>query len=151
MPTTSYTPVHALDALSSPIRRRILEVLASGDHTSGQLAQVCGQEFRLSRTATSKQLRILRDAHLVRVQADENWRWYSLEPDGFDQALRFIDELEEKYRVRITLRGLELDGELVTRKGRGRPRGALRRGRQCTIPWYPDPEDEPPSPLFIGD
>ncbi len=54
--------MHPFEAMAEPVRRRIVDILASGEHTSGQLAEVIGVEFRISRTAVSKHLRVLRDA-----------------------------------------------------------------------------------------
>lgn len=61
-PLEAITPMHPFEALAEPARRRIIDVLASGEHTAGELAAVVGEEFRISRTAVSKHLRILRDA-----------------------------------------------------------------------------------------
>jgi len=59
-----------LEALAEPARRRILDILASGEHTAGQIADVVGYEFHISRTAVSKHLRHLRDARLVDVRGE---------------------------------------------------------------------------------
>ena len=73
-----------IEALAEPARRRILDILASGEHTAGQIADVVGFEFRISRTAVSKHLRHLRDARLVDVRGDLQWRWYRIDRAGFD-------------------------------------------------------------------
>ena len=48
--------MHAFDVLGSPVRRRILELLASGEHTSGSLVEVVQQEFGISPTPLRKAL-----------------------------------------------------------------------------------------------
>ena len=73
-----------IEALAEPARRRIIDILASGEHTAGLIADVVGFEFRISRTAVSKHLRHLRDARLVDVRGDLQWRWYRIDRAGFD-------------------------------------------------------------------
>ena len=63
-------------ALSEPHRREILEVLRERPHPVGELVTRVG----LSQPGTSKHLRVLREAGLVRVQRDAQRRVYALEP-----------------------------------------------------------------------
>ena len=93
--------MHPFEALAEPARRRIVEVLASGEHTAGQLADVVGREFRISRTAVSKHLRLLRDAGCVDVRAEENWRWYRLSRDGFERLERVVADFRHKVQSAI--------------------------------------------------
>jgi DNA-binding transcriptional ArsR family regulator len=62
------------DVLADPSRRRILDLLRTGDRTVGQLTELLG----LTQPGTSKHLRVLRDAGLVRVRQDAQRRWYEL-------------------------------------------------------------------------
>ena len=107
-------PVHSMhpfEAMAEPARRRIIDILASGEHTAGELAAVVGQEFRISRTAVSKHLRILRDAGFVEVRGDFQWRWYLLDVDGHRSSRRchrrYPSEVGEQDRMgcRARLRG----------------------------------------------
>jgi DNA-binding transcriptional ArsR family regulator len=50
---------HPFEILAQPIRRRIIEVLAVGDHTAGELCDVVTVENRVSRTAVSHHLATL--------------------------------------------------------------------------------------------
>ncbi|MGN8551091.1 UNVERIFIED_CONTAM: metalloregulator ArsR/SmtB family transcription factor [Microbacterium sp. SLM126] len=93
--------MHPFAALSEPARRRIIEILASGEHTAGELAHVVGAEFRITRTAVSKHLRVLRDAQLVDVRAELQWRWYRLTSDGFESLEYELHELREKWVRRV--------------------------------------------------
>ena len=63
-------------ALAEPRRREILEVLRDGPRPVGELVEQTG----LSQPGTSKHLRVLREAGLVRVQRDAQRRVYALEP-----------------------------------------------------------------------
>ena len=53
--------MHAFDVLGDPVRRRILEQLATGELTSGAITDVVRPEFGISQPAVSQHLRVLRD------------------------------------------------------------------------------------------
>src|SRR4051794_28942145 len=63
-------------ALSDPNRRSVLGLLRSRPHAVGELVTALG----LSQPATSKHLRVLREAGLVRVVPDAQRRIYALDP-----------------------------------------------------------------------
>ena len=52
--------MEAFDILGDPVRRRILELLAEGEKTSGAVSEVVQAEFGISQPAVSSQLRVLR-------------------------------------------------------------------------------------------
>jgi DNA-binding transcriptional ArsR family regulator len=62
-------------ALTDPSRRAVLELLRRRPHAVGELVQA----LELSQPATSKHLRVLREAGLVRVVTDAQRRIYALE------------------------------------------------------------------------
>ena len=64
----------AFAVLAQPIRRSILDRLRGGDQLVGDLADTLG----LTQPATSKHLRVLRDAGFVTVRVDGPRRWYRL-------------------------------------------------------------------------
>ena len=66
-------------ALADPTRRRIVELLGSGERTAGAI----GEGFPISAPAISQHLKTLRDAGLVRVRVEGQRRIYSLDPEGF--------------------------------------------------------------------
>ena len=78
------------DVLAEPMRRRILDLLRERPRSVGELTALLG----LSQPGTSKHLRALREAGLVRVRPDGQRRWYELEP----QPLREVDEWLTPYR-----------------------------------------------------
>lgn len=65
------------DVLAEPTRRRILDLLLERPRLVGELTDRLG----LSQPGTSKHLRVLRDAGLVRVRPDAQRRWYELRPE----------------------------------------------------------------------
>ena len=60
--------MHAFDVLGDPVRRRILELLAGGEHTSGAVIDVIRAEFGLSQPGVSKHLRVLRENGFATVR-----------------------------------------------------------------------------------
>lgn len=65
--------------MSEPIRWRLIEVLASGEHTSSNLAEVISAEFGVTRGAMQNHLRILRENGWVDYRQEETSRFYHLE------------------------------------------------------------------------
>jgi DNA-binding transcriptional ArsR family regulator len=70
--------VHAFDVLGDPVRRRILELLADGELTSGAVGTVIQQEFGISQPAVSQHLRVLRDNGFTSVRPEGTRRLYSV-------------------------------------------------------------------------
>ncbi|HWO60894.1 MAG TPA: metalloregulator ArsR/SmtB family transcription factor, partial [Umezawaea sp.] len=64
-------------ALANPVRRRLLELLADGPRSAGELAA----QFELSRPAVAEHLQVLRRAELVRDEAVGRRRHYHLTTD----------------------------------------------------------------------
>ena len=91
--------MHAMEvfsALAEPTRRRIIELLASGERSAGDLAK----RFTLTQPAVSQHLRALRDAGLVRTRRDAQRRMYSIDGRG----LAKIDAWLSRYRAFWTSR-----------------------------------------------
>jgi DNA-binding transcriptional ArsR family regulator len=94
-----------LNVLADPTRQRIVEMLATGSMSSGDIAR----RFDVSAPAISQHLRTLRDAKLVRVRAQAQKRFYELDPEGVGELANWIarirsfwseklDALEEELR-----------------------------------------------------
>jgi len=82
--------VNALAALADPTRRRILELLADGERSAGEIAS----EFRMTRPGVSRHLRVLREQGLVHARAEGQRRLYSLDP----APLAELDDWLARYR-----------------------------------------------------
>ncbi len=100
----------ALEALADPTRRRLVELIAAGEQSAGQLAAA----FDISRPGISRHLRVLREAGLVHAEARGQQRVYSLRA----APLRELDGWLARYRPFWTQR---LDA-LGTEVARGRRR-----------------------------
>ena len=66
--------IEAAQALADPIRAEIVERLARGDLTAGEIAG----GFAVSRPAVSRHLRVLRECGVVTFEADAQRRVYRL-------------------------------------------------------------------------
>jgi DNA-binding transcriptional ArsR family regulator len=83
--------MEAFAALADPTRRHIIDLLAHGERSAGDVAR----RFTLTQPAVSQHLRALRAAGLVRVRQDAQRRIYSLDPKGFSE----IDAWLSRYRA----------------------------------------------------
>ena len=81
----------ALRALADPSRRTMLERLARGPLSAGELAEL----LPIARPGVSRHLRVLREAGLVEVRAEAQRRVYSLRAE----PLAEIDEWLGPYRA----------------------------------------------------
>ena len=69
--------MHAFDILCDPVRRRILELLADGEHASGEVVEVISAEFGITQSAVSQQLKVLRENGFASVRAEGTRRIYA--------------------------------------------------------------------------
>jgi DNA-binding transcriptional ArsR family regulator len=92
-------------ALSHPIRRGIVERLASGPATVGEVTR----GFDVSKPAISKHLKVLEEAGLVTRSRDAQRRPVHLEAEVFDLMTAWI----ERYRRRAEQRYRRLDAVLA--------------------------------------
>ncbi len=86
--------MHPFDVLRVPARRRILELLAHGERSSGELVEAIHDEFGLSQPAVSQHLGVLRDNGFTSVRADGARRIYALRPE----RLAEVDAWLESFR-----------------------------------------------------
>jgi DNA-binding transcriptional ArsR family regulator len=84
--------VHAFDVLRDPVRRRILELLADGELTSGAVSGVIQEEFAISQPAVSQHLRVLRDSGFATARADGARRLYSVEREPLQEVDAWLEQ-----------------------------------------------------------
>jgi len=78
-------------ALADPIRRAIVERLAAGDATVGELAR----PFAVSGPAISRHLKVLEGAGLIERRVDARFRVCSLRRDRLAEAERWINDARQ--------------------------------------------------------
>lgn len=86
--------MHALDIIGDPVRRRILELIATTEHSSGDVVKVIHAEFGITQAAVSQHLRVLRENGFASVRPDGAKRIYKVET----APLREIDQWLEPFR-----------------------------------------------------
>jgi DNA-binding transcriptional ArsR family regulator len=106
--------VLAFTALSDPTRRRIVELLAQGERSAGEL----GESFDISAPAVSQHLKVLREAHLVQVRAEAQRRIYALDPAGFDELDGWVQRIRGFWTERLDVLEQRLLANPETKKRR---------------------------------
>ncbi|HXL20652.1 MAG TPA: metalloregulator ArsR/SmtB family transcription factor, partial [Streptosporangiaceae bacterium] len=119
--------VHAFEVLGDPVRRRILEIIADGERSSGAVCAAIQQEFGITQPAVSQHLRVLREAGFATVRPDGTKRMYAISP----AALQDVDAWLDRFRRTWTPRLDALETEVVRGKRERRPpsSGKRQRGR----------------------
>ena len=84
-------------ALADPTRRRIVEILGSGERAAGAL----GEHFQISPPAVSQHLKSLREAGLVRVRVEGQRRIYSLDLQGFEEMEAWFERVRRFWSGRL--------------------------------------------------
>ena len=87
----------AFAALADPTRRAIVEMLARGPLTAGEIAR----RFTISSSAVSQHLRVLREARLARVQTAGQQRIYELNADGLAEIEEWLDGIGPAWYKRL--------------------------------------------------
>ncbi|HEY0714428.1 MAG TPA: metalloregulator ArsR/SmtB family transcription factor [Polyangia bacterium] len=83
--------MQAFDVLGDPVRRRILELLAEGEHASGEVVAVVEKEFEITQSAVSQQLKVLRDSGFATVRAEGTRRIYAVDARAFVDVDGWLD------------------------------------------------------------
>ena len=100
------------EALADPTRRRILDLLREKPRLVGELVELIG----ISQPGISKQLRVLREAGLVRVRQDAQRRWYELRPETLIEIDAWLEPYRELWNQRFDR--LETYLQELQRKGK---------------------------------
>lgn len=115
--------MHAFEVLGDPVRRRILELLADGEMTSGAVCSVIQHEFGISQPAVSQHLRVLRDGGFATVRPEGARRLYAVKSEPLRDVDAWLDRFRRFWTPHLDALGTEL------------ARGRRARGRH-------DPEEE---------
>src|SRR3954470_9906776 len=86
--------MHAFDVLGDPVRRRILELLADGELSSGAITATVQAEFGISQPAVSQHLKVLRESGFASVRPEGARRLYAVD----SAPLQEVDVWLERFR-----------------------------------------------------
>lgn len=107
------------EVLSDPTRRRILDLLRERPRLVGELADL----LKISQPGTSKHLRALREAGLVRVRQEAQRHWYELR----SEPLTEIDAWLAPYRQFMVARFDRLESLLDDLQDEEKTHGSTSR------------------------
>lgn len=100
--------VHALDVLGDPVRRRILELLAGGELSAGEITDVVRAEFGISQPAVSQHLRVLRETGFATARPEGTRRLYAVVPDTLRQVDDWLAPFRRFWEPRLDALGTEI-------------------------------------------
>lgn len=111
--------MHAFDVLGDPVRRRILELLAEREHTSGEVVEVIAREFGITQSAVSQQLKVLRENGFATVRPEGARRIYALDTRPLEEVDAWLNPFRHFWGPRLEALATEIArGKRARRKGR---------------------------------
>jgi DNA-binding transcriptional ArsR family regulator len=93
------TTSDVFNAVAEPRRREVIELLAGGERSVGELVAELGS----SQPQVSKHLRVLLEVELVSVRREGRHRLYRLEGDGLRQIHDWAKRFEPLWQERFDL------------------------------------------------
>ena len=100
--------MHAFDVLGDPVRRRLLELLADGERSAGELTAVVRDEFRITQPAVSRHLKVLRENGFAHVRAVGARRLYAVDATGLREVDDWLRRYRDLWRQRLDALGTEV-------------------------------------------
>ena len=116
--------MNAFDVLGDPVRRRILELLAAGEQSSGAITDVIQVEFGISQPAVSQHLKVLRDSGFASVRPSGARRLYAVDATPFRELDTWLGSFRSFWEQRLD--------SLETELARGRRERRLATDSQTT-------------------
>src|SRR5688500_16378160 len=100
--------MHAFDVLGDPVRRRILELLADGEQSSGAVSAVIQAEFGISQPGVSQHLKVLRENGFASVRAEGTRRLYAVEAEPMREIDVWLDRFRQFWEQRLDALSTEI-------------------------------------------
>ncbi|MFG1946305.1 ArsR/SmtB family transcription factor [Nonomuraea sp. NPDC048826] len=100
--------MHAFDVLGDPVRRRILELLADGELSSGEVTAVIQHEHGISQPAVSQHLKVLREHGFATVRAQGTRRFYVVDPAPLREVDQWLDRFRGFWEQRLDALSVEI-------------------------------------------
>lgn len=113
--------MHAFDVLGDPVRRRILELLADGEQTSGAITRIIQREFGISQPGVSQHLKVLRENGFASVRPDGARRLYAVDSGPLQEVDRWLGRFRGFWNQHLDALATELArGKLERRRAAAR-------------------------------
>lgn len=109
--------MHAFDVLGDPVRRCLLELLAEGERSAGELTAVVQDRFGISQPAVSQHLKVLRDNGFARVRPEGTRRLYAVEAAPLREVDVWLSPYRQLWEGRLDALGTELARGKRARRG----------------------------------
>lgn len=93
--------MHAFEVLADPVRRRLLELLAEAEHSSGDMTTVVQTEFGLTQSAVSQHLKVLRDSGFATVRIDGARRIYAVNAEPMKDIDAWLDRFKSFWAPKL--------------------------------------------------
>ena len=100
--------MHAFDVLGDPVRRRLLELLAEGERSSGEMTAIVQAEFGITQSAVSQHLKVLRESGFARVRADAQRRLYSVDGAGLQAVDAWVGQFRNFWEPKLDALATEI-------------------------------------------
>ncbi len=100
--------MNAFDVLGDPVRRRILELLATGEQSAGAIGGAIGREFGISQPAVSQHLRVLRESGFTTVRAEGTRRLYAVDAAPLEEVEVWLERFGQFWGQRLDALAVEL-------------------------------------------
>jgi DNA-binding transcriptional ArsR family regulator len=110
--------MQAFDVLGDPVRRRLLELLAMGEHSSGEMTAIVQHEFGLTQPAVSQHLKVLRESGFASVRVEGTRRIYAVRPAPMQEVDAWLDRFRAFWAPKLDA--------LATEVARGKRRRRLQ-------------------------
>ena len=100
--------MHAFDVLGDPVRRRLLDLLADGERSAGELTEVVRTEFGITQPAVSRHLKVLRENGFASVTVDGNRRLYAVDTTPMQEIEAWLGRYRRFWPQRLDALGTEI-------------------------------------------
>ena len=113
--------MHAFDVLGDPVRRRILELLATGEHRSGAIVDVIAAEFGITQPAVSQHLKVLREHGFATVRKEGARRIYAVDATPLLEVDQWLTRFRQFWAPRLDALATEVARGKRSKKAREPP------------------------------
>jgi DNA-binding transcriptional ArsR family regulator len=93
--------MHAFEVLADPVRRRLLELLAETERSSGDMTSVVQSEFGLTQSAVSQHLKFLRDSGFANVRSNGARRIYTVNVEPMRDVDLWLDRFRSFWEPKL--------------------------------------------------
>lgn len=97
--------MHPFEVLAEPVRRRLVQILASGEHSTGELEGVITHEFGVGRSAVQHHLRLLRECGWIENRDDWPNSWHHLTHGVIERVESEVHDLRVLWDQRVGWNG----------------------------------------------